>query len=287
MTPTTLVEPELEEAIDVRKEREPMLPRNGSGGSQSTLPVSADSELKKLDEGQLKAAIKSNWKKHERLAKKEMGPLLYWLREKLRAAGSRNDLRDRDNGFGAWVEENLDVVRRTADRWADEHGLANGLMERKSTFGQMSKGSGENTEESNPALQHFANELEQSGCMIQFKLWLKRKDHKEYQQALKIIQKHFKLENENLAVWKGVLYAADRIISTGTTRNMQSGAIATTARTQEVRLRTANKSSKGTHGNAILARELSPTTRAANRRDMQSTSGHRRRKSTATNRRVA
>src|SRR5580700_2579320 len=104
---------------------------NGNGGSHSTLPVPSDSELKKLDEGQLKAAIQSTWMKYERLAKDEMGQLLYLLRENLRAQGSQNDLRDRDKGFGAWVVETIEISRRTADRWADEYGLAYGLMKRK------------------------------------------------------------------------------------------------------------------------------------------------------------
>ena len=84
MTPTTLVAPELEETLEEHKDAEHLLPRNGNGGSQSTLPVSSDSEYENLDEAELKAAIKSAWKKHERLAKKDMGPLLYWLRVKLR-----------------------------------------------------------------------------------------------------------------------------------------------------------------------------------------------------------
>jgi hypothetical protein len=235
---------------------EPSQNQVGSGDLLSTQPLSSNSELEKLDEEQLKAAIKSAWKKVERIAAKEMGPLLYWLREKLKARGSRNDLRDQDKGFGAWVEANLDVTRRTADSWANQYAFANGLRERNPTYGNLSKGS----DESDSALQHFADELEQNGCMIQFKLWVKRKDHKQYQQALTIIRKHFKLKNENQAVWRGVLYAADRILSTGTTRDVQSKAIETTARTQGVRLRTANKSSKRTRGNAVLAREHSATT---------------------------
>ena len=51
MTPTTLVAPELEEAIEEHKDAEHLLPRNGNGGSQGTLPVSSGSELQKLDEG--------------------------------------------------------------------------------------------------------------------------------------------------------------------------------------------------------------------------------------------
>ena len=110
MTPETLVAPDLEEAVEERKDAEHLLPRNGNGNSQSTLVVPSDSELQKLNEQELKAAIKSAWKKYERLAKKEMGQLSYWLREKLRAQGSRNDIHDKDRGFGAWVEENLEAI---------------------------------------------------------------------------------------------------------------------------------------------------------------------------------
>src|SRR5277367_2250906 len=121
MTPETLLAPELEEAIEEHKDAEHPIPGNGNGGSQSTLHVSSNSELEKLNENELRSAIKSAWKKHERLAKKDMGPLLYWLRVKLRAQGSRNDIIDKDRGFGAWVEDNLDITRRTADRWGDEY----------------------------------------------------------------------------------------------------------------------------------------------------------------------
>src|SRR6266700_3264442 len=91
------------------------------------MPVREDSELKNLTEAELKAAIRSTWKKYERPAKKEMGPLLFWLRLKLRAQGSRNDIQNQDRGFGAWVDETLSISRRTADRWADDYGTATGL----------------------------------------------------------------------------------------------------------------------------------------------------------------
>jgi len=44
-------------------------------------------ELSKLTEPELKAAIIAAWKKHEELAKQELAPMLYWLRDKLRAQG--------------------------------------------------------------------------------------------------------------------------------------------------------------------------------------------------------
>jgi hypothetical protein len=105
--------------------------------SQSTDVVPSDSELQKLNEQELKAAIKSTWRKYERLARKEMGQLLFWLRKKLRAQGSRNDIHDKDRGFGAWVEENLDISRRTADRWAEWYAVEHGL--REATSGQLTK----------------------------------------------------------------------------------------------------------------------------------------------------
>ena len=53
----------------------------------------------KLNVDELKAAIVAAWKKHEALAKAELAPMLYWLRDKLRAQGSRNDLHDKDRGW--------------------------------------------------------------------------------------------------------------------------------------------------------------------------------------------
>jgi hypothetical protein len=90
--------------------------------SHSAMPASSDSEIKKLDEMELKAAIKSAWKKHERLAKKDMEPLLYWLRAKLGEQNGRTEIHDTVGGFGAWVEDHLYISRRNADQWSDEYG---------------------------------------------------------------------------------------------------------------------------------------------------------------------
>src|ERR1700677_2062264 len=136
MTTTTLVAPEIEQAAEPRKEADHPFFRDGEGGSLTSVPASPDSELRKLNEEELKAAIQSAWRKFERLARKEMGQLLYWLREKLRAQGSRNDLRDQDKGFGAWVEETIQISRRTANAPADESATANGLMPRRPTSRQ-------------------------------------------------------------------------------------------------------------------------------------------------------
>ena len=88
-----------------------------NAASAGTEPAKADySELAKLGEHELKAAIKAEWKKHEESARADLAPLLYFLRERLRAQGARNDLANSERGFEAWVEENLDISRRTADR---------------------------------------------------------------------------------------------------------------------------------------------------------------------------
>ena len=112
-------------------------------GVPQTASVTADFELQKLNEQELKSAIISAWKKHEELAKKDLAPMLYWLREKLRAQGARNDIADKDRGFGAWVEDNLDISRRTADRWADEYAISEGMKKpsnkTKPTFSHPSK----------------------------------------------------------------------------------------------------------------------------------------------------
>jgi hypothetical protein len=178
--------------------------------AQSALPVPSDSEIKKLNEKELKAAIMSAWKKCERLAKKEMGQLLYWLRDKLRAQGSRNDLPGRDKGFGVWVEETIEISRRTADRWADEYGLANGLMKRKPkpTSSHVTKGF-----EAHPDDDFHAAELRKHGKMIQMNQWVTKQDYEKHEQALQIIKKHFKITGDQQATLKGVQYAA-KVIST-------------------------------------------------------------------------
>ena len=199
---TTLVAPELEEAIEELKDAEHLLPRKGNGGSQSTLPVSSDSELEKLNENELKSAIKHAWKKYERLARKDMGPLLYWLRVKLRAQGSRNDIIDKDRGFSAWVEDNLDISRATAHRWATEHAREYGLGEPKPTSSQVRR-----SDDDDPP---GGGVLERDKA-IQFTYWVSQKVHKQYEQALKTIKKQFKIANDKEAVLKGVCYAAEII----------------------------------------------------------------------------
>jgi hypothetical protein len=199
MSATTLVSPEPEEVPKQRKDAVHVLPRNESGGSQSTLPVSPDSELQNLNEGQLKAQIKSAWKKHERLAKKDMAPLLYWLRVKLRAPGSRNDIHDKDRGFGAWVEDNLDISRATADRWAEQHALENGLKE--PTSPHVRRGC------KDP--DFYKRKLAKRSKGVT--LWVKEPLRDQYWHALDAIKKHFNITDNGEAVVKGLCYAAKTI----------------------------------------------------------------------------
>lgn len=201
MSVTTLVAPELEEATRQGTAAE-HLP-NEHGRLQSTPALSADSELKKLNEEELKAAIKFAWKKYERLAKKEMGQLLYWLREKLKAQGSRNDLRDDDKGFGAWVEENIEISRRTADRWADEFGIANGLMERRSTSRQ----------DDQKSFSHEDDDFQEAKRrrhvrQIQMNYWVPLNEYQRHERAVNVLKKHFKTTSTQDAIVKGVQYAA-------------------------------------------------------------------------------
>jgi len=203
MSIATLVAPELEADIEQLQDAEHLPFRNGSRGSESTLPASSDSELKKLNEAELKAAIKSAWKKYERLAKKEMGQLLYWLREKLKAQGIRNDLRDGDKGFGAWVEQTIEISRRTADRWADEYGLANGLMKRKSTSRQDDQKSFSHEYD-----DFLEAERRKHKRQIQMNYWVSVGDYQRHEQAVKALKKYFKTSSVQDAIVKGVQYAA-------------------------------------------------------------------------------
>ena len=155
-----------------------------------------------LTEQQLKSELKAAWKKHEKVAREEMGPLLYWLRDKLRAQGSRNDIHDKDRGFGAWVEDNLDISRRTADRWADDYAVKAGLKA-ASTSGQVSKSDEELYEEI------LANH--QGKQQIAFNTWVPTSVHVQFQKALTTLQSKFGVKNKKEALVRGVIYAATTI----------------------------------------------------------------------------
>ncbi len=70
-------------------------------------------------------------------SRKLMAPMLYYLRQKIKAQGKAGQ------GFGQWVEDNLDITRRTADRWANEWAVSQKLRKpskpKPKAFRQMSK----------------------------------------------------------------------------------------------------------------------------------------------------
>jgi hypothetical protein len=102
---------------------------------KSELSKSYKRNFEKLPVAELKGTLEKIWRKHEKLCHEQMAPLLYHLRLKLKAQGKSGA------GFGAWVEDHLDIARRTADRWADQWAISKGLMKprKASTFRQMSK----------------------------------------------------------------------------------------------------------------------------------------------------
>jgi hypothetical protein len=235
MSATTLVAPGLDEALEQREEAELMPAPNGHAGSQAAQAVAPDSELQKLNEQELKAAIRSAWKKYERLAKKEMGQLLYWLREKLRAQGSRNDLRDQDKGFGAWVEETIEISRRTADRWADEYGIANGLMKRKRTSRQNDQKSF-----AHPDDDLLEAKRRKHLRQIQVNYWVPLGQYQQHEQSVKVLKKHFKTTSTQDAIVKGVEYAA-QTLARGRGRTNR-GSMASISRTSRHKQKAASNS---------------------------------------------
>jgi len=99
-------------------------------------------KIEDLSVTELRTKLEKIWHKHEKLCRTEMAPLLYHLRLKLKSQGKTGA------GFGVWCEDTLDISRRTADRWADEWAISQGLKKpskkAKPTFRQMSKsGDGE------------------------------------------------------------------------------------------------------------------------------------------------
>lgn len=187
MTATTLIGPELDETL----------------GNTETLSARPDSELRKLNEQELKAAIISAWKKHEELAKQDLAPMLYWLRDKLRAQGARNDLtQDKDRGFAFWVEEHLDISRRTADRWCDWYAVKMGYKA-DSTSGHLSK--------SDLELYEDILDTHKGKLQIAFNCWVPKAMHAQYQKALTTLQRKFGAKDKKEALVRGVIYAAAAI----------------------------------------------------------------------------
>jgi len=180
------------------------------GAQQSASGTASDSELQKLSEQELKAAIIAAWKKHEALARADLAPLLYWLRERLRAQGARNDLtHDKDRGWEVWVTEHLDISRRTADRWCAWYAEQAGLKQESLpvTCLEVDAGPWEDIFDQHKGKQQIA-----------FNCWVKTSIHAQYQKAITQIQAKFGLKDKKEAVIQGVIYAAKSIASTSATR---------------------------------------------------------------------
>lgn len=179
--------------------KSPQSARPTANGSDATDSADPYVEIQKLNERELKAAIKSVWKKHEELAKQDLAPLLYYLREQLRAQGARNDLANADRGFAAWVEENLDISRRTADRWCDWFAVETGL--KSETSRQLSKS--EDDDFYDQILDEHKGQEQ-----IAFNCWVPKTVHGQFTKALATLQKRFNLKNKKEAMVQGVIYAA-------------------------------------------------------------------------------
>jgi hypothetical protein len=81
--------------------------------SNHSIDPQADAAFAKLNENQLKDCLLKTWERWDRSSMRdELAPLLYHLRLKLRAPGCK------DKGFEKWVDENLGIAIRTANRWA-------------------------------------------------------------------------------------------------------------------------------------------------------------------------
>jgi hypothetical protein len=169
-----------------------------------------DADLQKLSEQELKSAIVSAWKKHEELAKQDLAPMLYWLRDKLRAQGARNDLtQDKDRGFAFWVEEHLDISRRTADRWCDWYAVEAGLKP-ASTSGHVSK--------SDLDMYEDILDTHKGKQQIAFNFWVPKAMHMQYQKALTSLQHKFGVKDKKEAMVRGVIYAATVVNKRGAGR---------------------------------------------------------------------
>jgi len=115
--------------------------------------------IAKMSEEQLQTELK-------KLAKmtKAMGPMLFHLREKMKAQGRKGE------GWGHWVKANLPITLRTADTWASDWGRANGKQVPE-TSGKISKGKQAN--------------------VIPFKLerpeWFTKAEEEAFHQAIEIV----------------------------------------------------------------------------------------------------
>jgi hypothetical protein len=240
-------------------------------------PANADrADPAKLSEQELKSAIIATWKKHEELAKQDLAPMLYWLRDKLRAQGARNDLtQDKDRGFGFWVEEHLDISRRTADRWCDWYAVEMGYKQ-DATSGQASKSEVDVWED---ILDNHKGKQQ-----IAMNFWVKTAIHKEYQQALTKIQNKFGLKDKKEALVRGVIYAASvinkgamgrpdaRVVGKLSVSHGRPGNKIRGRRQVRESIRTTNGARKVEGTKQIL---VSAKREARNKQGVRSTNGHR------------
>ncbi len=191
-----------EQEQQITKKRPQSVQTNGAEGAKIGLLKSDHAELAKLNEQELKSAIKSVWKKHEELAKQDLAPLLYWLRDKLRAQGARNDLTtDKDRGFAFWVEEHLDISRRTADRWCEWYAVEAGLKEEPLDI----------CPKVDEELYEDILDTHKGKQQIAFNYWVPKAVHAQYQKALTHLQREFGVKDKTEALVRGVIYAASVI----------------------------------------------------------------------------
>jgi hypothetical protein len=135
-------------------------------------------KIEDLSVTELKNKLQTIWRKHEKLCRESMGEYLYWLRKRMRAQGARNDKKDKPEGFGAWCEDNLSITRRTADKWADDWAIAQGLKKPSKktpkTFRTTSK-----SDESNAAGD--------DNIVVLYQMILTRDEHRAWLAALKVL----------------------------------------------------------------------------------------------------
>jgi hypothetical protein len=235
-----------------------------------------DTSVQNLSEQELKSAIVSAWKKHEELAKQGLAEMLYWLRDKLRAQGARNDLtQDKDRGFAFWVEEQLDISRRTADRWCEWYAVEAGIKP-LDTCPKVDK--------ADLAVWEDVLDTHKGKQQIAMNFWVKTALHKEYQQALTKIQNKLGLKDKKEALVRGVIYAASvinkgamgrpdaRVVGKLSVSQGRPGRKARGGRKVRGSIRTINGARKVAGTNQVL---VSAKGEARNKQGVRSTNGHR------------
>lgn len=83
------------------------------------------------------------------------------------------------------------------------------MKKRKSTFGHTSKGSQGADPEPHPDDAFYAQELRKH--QIQMNYWVTRTKYRKYEVALNILKKHFRVESNQEAIFRGLLYATENL----------------------------------------------------------------------------